>query len=387
MAMLFKIYKKEMIDSFRDKRTLLLTVLLPILMMSALTFFYESLISDGENETYTLAVEEGLSTGQETILGTMDNVELLRTENPEQAFIDGDVQAAIVFADNFEAEVQAGEAGNVELIGDTFSQKSSNLIFIVTSKLAEYEQIVVAERLQQANIDPSITQAVAMEQRETNAEDSNIQVLALLIPLILSIAIGVGAGPSAADIFAGEKEKKTMEALLMTPVNRSTLLMAKYLTISSVGVIIGIITLAVVAIEVAFFTEHLKAAISFGDNMVAIIGMGALVTLVYSFFVGALLMITSIVGKTVKEAQSYSTPIMMVIIFPAMMIGGLGVNEFTMNHFILPFVNIFAILTELLFGVVNYGHIFMTIGSNLVCIIIIFIISRILFSKDKWVMN
>ncbi|MCF3943572.1 ABC transporter permease [Oceanobacillus sp. APA_J-2(6-2)] len=387
MAMLFKIYKKEMIDSFRDKRTLLLTVLLPILMMSALTFFYESLISDGEDETYTLAVEEELSTGQETILGTMDNVELLRTENPEQAFIDGDVQAAIVFADNFDAEVQAGEAGNVELIGDTFSQKSSNLIYIVTSKLAEYEQIVVAERLQQANIDPSITQAVAMEQRETNAEDSNIQVLALLIPLILSIAIGVGAGPSAADIFAGEKEKKTMEALLMTPVNRSTLLMAKYLTISSVGVIIGVITLTVVAIEVAFFTEHLKAAISFGDNMVAIIGMGALVTLVYSFFVGALLMITSIVGKTVKEAQSYSTPIMMVIIFPAMMIGGLGVNEFTMNHFILPFVNIFAILTELLFGVVNYGHIFMTIGSNLVCIIIIFIISRILFSKDKWVMN
>lgn len=387
MAMLFKIYKKEMIDSFRDKRTLLLTVLLPILMMSALTFFYESLISDGEDETYTLAVEKDISAEQETILGTLDKVELLRAENPEQAFIDGEVQAAIVFADNFDAEVQAGEAGNVELIGDTFSQKSSNLIYLVSGKLAEYEQIVVAERLQQANIDPSITQAVAVEQRETNTEDSNIQVLALLIPLILSIAIGVGAGPSAADIFAGEKEKKTMEALLMTPVNRSTLLMAKYLTISSVGVIIGVITLAVVAIEVAFFTEHLKAAISFGDNMVTIIGMGALVTLVYSFFVGALLMITSIVGKTVKEAQSYSTPIMMVIIFPAMMIGGLGVSEFTMNHFILPFVNIFAILTELLFGVVNYGHIFMTIGSNLVCIIIIFIISRILFSKDKWVMN
>lgn len=387
MAMLFKIYKKEMIDSFRDKRTLLLTVLLPILMMSALTFFYESLISDGEDETYTLAVEEDISAEQETILGTLDKVELLRAENPEQAFIDGEVQAAIVFADNFDAEVQAGEAGNVELIGDTFSQKSSNLIYLVSGKLAEYEQIVVAERLQQANIDPSITQAVAVEQRETNTEDSNIQVLALLIPLILSIAIGVGAGPSAADIFAGEKEKKTMEALLMTPVNRSTLLMAKYLTISSVGVIIGIITLAVVAIEIAFFTEHLKAAISFGDNMVAIIGMGALVTLVYSFFVGALLMITSIVGKTVKEAQSYSTPIMMVLIFPMMMISGLGVNEFTMNHFILPFVNIFAILTELLFGVVNYGHIFMTIGSNLVCIIIIFIISRILFSKDKWVMN
>lgn len=385
--MLFKIYKKEMIDSFRDRRTLFLTVLLPILMMSALTFFYESLISAGENETYTLAVEEDISAGQETILGTVDNLELLRAENPEQALIDGDAQAAIVFADNFDAEVQAGEAGSVEIIGDTFSQKSSNLIYLVTSKLTEYEQIVVANRLQQANIDPAITQAVAMEQRETNTEDGNTGALAFLIPLILSIAIGVGAGPSAADIFAGEKEKKTMEALLMTPVNRTTLLLAKYLTISSVGVIIGIITLAVVAIEVAFFTEHLKAAISFDDNIVTTIGSVLLVTLTYSFFVGAILMITSIVGKTVKEAQSYSTPIMMVLIFPAMMVGGLGLNEFTMNHFIFPFVNIFAILTELLFGVVNYGHLLMTIGSNLVCIIIIFIVSRILFSKDKWVMN
>ncbi len=71
----------------------------------------------------------------------------------------------------------------------------------------------------------------------------------MLISFILAITIGVGAGPAAADLFAGEKERKTMEALLMTPVKRSTLLLSKWLTISSIAAITGITTLIVVALE------------------------------------------------------------------------------------------------------------------------------------------
>ena len=102
---------------------------------------------------------------------------------------------------------------------------------------------------------------------------------------------------------------------------------------------------------------------------------------------GVVLMITSIIGKTVKEAQSYASPILMLAVVPLIFITGLSVNEFTLNHFILPFVNIFAIITELIFGIVNWQHILIVIGSNLAVIVIIFIISRILFSKDKWVID
>lgn len=385
--MLFKTYKKEMMDAFRDRRTLLLTVLLPILMMTALTFFYEGMIGSGEEDTYTLAVEPSLSSEQELLLGALDNVKLKSTNDPEKVFDEGEAHAAIFFADDFEEQVTAGGTGAVELVGDTLSQNSANLMFLISSQLSEYERIVVTERLIEAEVDPAITQAVAVEQREANVEDSNIMALTLLIPLILSIAIGVGAGPTAADIFAGEKERKTMEALLMTPVKRTTILLAKYLTISSVGLVIGVVVLIVVAIQIAFFTEHLKASISFGDNTVAVILAILAVTAVFSFFVGAILMITSIIGKTVKEAQSYSTPIIMIIVFPAMMIGNLGINELSVSHFTLPFMNIFAILTELLFGMVNVQHILLTIATNLVYAFIIVLASNYLFHKDKWAMN
>jgi sodium transport system permease protein len=387
MAMLFKIYKKEIIDSFRDRRTLLLTVFLPILMMTALTFYYESMIAGDEGEILTLAVEETLTSEQETILTTLENVELLEVEDPEKAHLDGEAHAAVLFAADFHEQVQDGGVGHVEIIGDTLSQNSSNLIFQVSTLLSEYERIVAIERLQEANVDPSITEVVMAQQRETSSEDSNIMVLTILIPLILTIAIGVGAGPTAADLFAGEKERKTMESLLMTPVSRPTLLLAKFLTISSVGIIIGIITLAVVAVEIFFFTEHLKAAISFGDQTLQVFIAGILVVIVFSFFIGSFLMITSIIGKTIKEAQSYSTPVVMLTIFPLMMVMELGVNELTIQHFLLPIVNIVAIITELLFGIVNYEHVLAMLGSNTIYTIIVYLISHYLFLKDKWAID
>lgn len=387
MVMLFNIYIKEMIDSFRDKRTLLLTVFLPILMMTALTFFYESMIAGDEEETYTLAVEPTLSSEQEMLLNSIENVELVTAENLEDTLQNGDAQAGIVFESEFDEKVQSGEVGNIEIIGDTLSQNASHLIYLVSNQLAEYEKVVVTERLLNAEVDPMITQALAIQQTELSAEDSNIILLALLIPLVLSLAIGIGSSPSAADLFAGEKERKTMEALLMTPVNRSTLLLAKFLTVISVGTIIGVLTLAVVIIEVAFFTEHLKAAVNLGDQMIPVFAVGLLVIVVYSALMGSVLMLTSIIGKTVKEAQSYATPVLMITVAPIMFMAGLSVNEFTMNHFITPFLNIFPIITELIFGILDWQHILIVIGSNLAVIVVVFIISRVLFSKDKWVID
>lgn len=133
-------------------------------------------------------------------------------------------------------------------------------------------------------------------------EDPNINVIAILIPLILSIAIGVGAGPAASDLFAGEKERKTTEALLMTPVKRPTLLFAKWLTIATIGAVTGIITLIVVAIEIQLLTENLRKAVSFGENAGLVIGLAVLTSVIYAMFTASLLMLTSVIGKTVKES-------------------------------------------------------------------------------------
>ncbi len=385
--MLLDIYLKEMKDCFRDKRTLLLSVLLPIIMMTGLTFFYEKMISGGGEQSYTLAVDSSFSTEEESLFSDYENIELIKSDNPEETLQEGEAVAALELSPNFMNSIENGEEATVTIIGDSFSQNSSNLMNMVTTALGIYEKSVTAERLQTQGTNPSLIQPFSVNQKEMSNEDPNINLIAMLIPLILAIAIGAGAGPAASDLFAGEKERKTMEALLMTPVNRSTLLFSKWLTIASIGALTGIITLIVVALEIGLLTENLKKAISFGDHASIIIGLAVLISIIYAMFNASLLMITSIIGKTVKESQSYSTPIMMLAVFPTMIITGIGINELGFQHFAIPILNLFSLLKELLFGIVNYEHVLITITSNLICMIIIFIIGRLLFMKDKWVMN
>ncbi|MEH6943536.1 ABC transporter permease [Bacillus sp. JJ722] len=385
--MLLKIYLKELKDTFRDRRTLLLTVILPLLMMTGLTFFYEQLVSSGEEEKYTLAVDSSFSDEEKELFSIYDNIEFAKSSNPEKMFQEGDAQAALLLSSDFVNSVQAGKEAHVTIIGDSFSQKSSSLINMITTSLTSYEKTIVAERLQAQGTNPTLLEPFTVEQKEMSEEEASTNVIAMLIPLVLILSITIGASPAALDLFAGEKEKKTMEALLLTPVNRSTLLVAKWLTISTVGSLTGIISLMIVAVEISFFTENLKKAISFGNDVYLIITFAFIASVIYAMLVASMLMLTSIIGKTVKEAQSYSSPIMMLTMLPMMFISTLGVNEFSFYHFAIPVLNLFSLLKELVFGIINYEHIIVASASNLICMIMIFIVGRVLFMKDKWVMN
>ncbi|MED4018936.1 ABC transporter permease [Sutcliffiella cohnii] len=385
--MLRNIYLKEIKDSFRDRRTLLLTVLLPLVMMTGLTFFYESLMSDGDGDVYNLAVSEAISEEEKAILQGYENINIKLAQNPEEMVQEGEVHAALLFEEGFFEKINNGEEAGVTILGDSFSQKSSFLMSLVSSALTVFEKDVISTRLTTLGLDTQLVQPISVQYQEIAEDNTSANLLAMLIPLILALAIGVGAGPAASDLFAGEKERKTMEALLMTPVKRSTLLLAKWLTISTIGALTGIITLLVVSIEIYFFTENLKQSLSGHENLLLIMGIAIIISIVYAMLVASILMVTSIAAKTVKESQSYSSPIMMLTVFPLMIITGIGVNELAFHHFAIPILNLFSLLKELIVGVVNYEHIFITIGSNLICLAILFVVGRIMFLKDKWVMN
>ncbi|WP_050616436.1 ABC transporter permease [Bacillus testis] len=385
--MLLNIYLKEIKDCFRDRRTLLLSVLLPILIVSGMTLFYESLLSDGKEDTYTLAVNKAASTDELKKMIPGSQIKLIPSEHPERTVKDGKAQAALLLEDGFFSRLQDGQKAEASIVGDSFSQNGANLMTIVSNHLSSYEKKIVSERLQQQGMDPSILQPIQLQTKELSAEKPAINLIAMLIPMILALAIGVGSGPAASDLFAGEKERKTMEALLMTPVNRSTLLLAKWMTISTIGAITGFVTLAVVTAEIAFFTTNLKDSISFSSQTPFIILLALLLSIVYAIFLASLLVLTSIIAKTVKESQSYSTPIMILNVFPMMFLTSIGINELTASYFVTPFLNLFALLKELILGIVDYNHILLTFGSNILCLLVIFFIARIFFLKDKWVMN
>lgn len=385
--MLFNIYLKELKDCFRDRRTLLLTVVLPIVLMTCFVFVLEQVASHGKNEVYTVAVKQPFDEADRDIFANYKNLEFIEVNDPKSAVIDGRAIIGLEFSRSIKEVEKSNDTMEITIIGDVLSQNSEIVMSNIESALSDYEKTIISERLQQLQIDASIMEPFSIAYEETIEGDFSLAMIAYLIPLILAVAVGMGAGPSAADLFAGEKEHKTMEAILMTPVKRSTLLMAKWLTITTIASLTGIITLIVVVSEIVLFTTDLKAAISLGEATYIVLITAILTAVVYASVCASFLMLTSILAKTVKEAQTYSTPFLMLVILPAMYIMGLGINELEIVHFAIPIVNLFTIFKELLFGIVQFDHIAITFISNLTLTLIIFILCRILFMKDRWVMN
>ena len=159
------------------------------------------------------------------------------------------------------------------------------------------------------------------------------------------------------------------------------------MTITTIGLFIGSLTLLVVTVEIYFFTEELRSAIESINEVGMVMGISLGVVVIYSLLSASILMLTSIIAKTVKEAQSYVTPVMLLGMFPAMFMTMIGVNELNFIHFAIPIVNMFSIIKELFAGVIDYQHLFIFVLSNLIVAIVLFIISRMLFLKDKWVIS
>lgn len=387
--MIWDMYVKEMKDVFRDRRTLLMVVFLPLILLSGLVFFYESLMSDDKEDTYTVAIPNELSEEGQLFFSDMPNLDMEVFAQPKEVVDEGEASVAFLVEDGFFESLGEESMAGVTLYGDSTSQNASYVMNMIESKFAQVEQGIVSSRLENRNVDESILEAFTVERVEPSYNDENgdsLALISMLLPMVFSIAIASGSTSAAMDLFAGEKERKTMESLLMTPVDRNKILISKWLTISTIGAMTGILAVVLIVIETVFFTEKMKEAFSINEGMTIVIITTLAITVLFALFIAALLMLISIIAKSIKEAQSYSTPVSLLTIAPMFFITSMGVKEFTFMDFIVPFMNLYAILKQLLYGIINITNIALTLGSTAIYILILFAIARVLFMKDKWVL-
>lgn len=383
---MLNIFKKELKDTFRDQRTLLLTVFLPLVLMSALVFFYEKMMAPDEDILLHVVTEKEQLEFVKGLLDGKENLELRAVDDVEATIQEGEAVAGLVLTGDFEQQIAAGNAPTVQILGDEYSENSFIAISAIEMALTQYGQTIVSERLGEQNIEISILTPFTVNKVQVIEGDHSVQMMSFLIPMMLVIAVGVGISSSAADFIAGEKERRTMEALLMTPVNRSSFLLGKWLTLVILATVTGILTLGIVFIEIYFFTEQLKSGLKVEGNVWLIGTVALLIIISFAALMASALLLTSIFGETVKEAQSYGTPIIMVGILPALFITSVGLNELTSTHFLVPILNVFATFKELFVGIIDIEHVFLTLGVNIALALVILAVGRILFAKDKWVL-
>jgi sodium transport system permease protein len=390
------IFLKELRDSLRDRRTLISTIVIPtvampILFLGAITVARKI---EQKNRAQASAVMVLGVAADSPVIARLQDVKDDAGKNPlfrvvpasegyQQQISDKRIRAAVELPANFDAALKAGEPFSVSIYnyqGEQASMLASRRLEDFFAKLREQ---TIEARLNERNLPASLVKPFTM-QRKNVAPPEKVggNIFGGLIPYMLIILCFTGAMYPAIDLTAGEKERGTMETLLCSPVHRINIVLGKFLmvvTASVATIIFSLISMAAsAAIAIAYFGASPKAqaaakaaaetaatkAPGFMPTVdpTGLIGVFAMVAPVAVLF-AALLLTISLFAKSYKEAQSYVSPLIIVVLMPAML-GMLPGIELSTKTALIPILNISLACKEMLSGVWNWSYLGLIFGST-----------------------
>lgn len=378
------IFLKEMKDVLRDKRSITLLILFPIVMMAALTFFYDKLLTTNRDQSFVIAIDKGTDSEFVTKLESyLPDVKIETYEDVQQAVEDKKTQIGIKIAADWKELLEQQKSIPVNVYFDPGSQESSGAWGLLQSVFSAWQNETVQLRLADQNIDSSVLEVFQVETKTTKDENDAIAsfMLALLLPLLIPIAVANGSYPSATELFAGEKEKKTIEALLITPVKPIKILLAKWVTISLLGIFTGILCVGLLS-GLMNFTSELKKGMSAIQDPVLFISMSVGLIVLYAIFIAELEMILSMLANSVKEAGYYITPVMGIIMVPMLFMFFAG-ESLNLPLYAIPVMNLFLFVRDSFNGQLSVEAFMLAVGGYIVLIGILFPIANKLFHNRR----
>jgi sodium transport system permease protein len=208
--------------------------------------------------------------------------------------------------------------------------------------------------------------------------------MAMMLPYMLMILTVTGGMYPALDITAGEKERNTLETLLVAPVARWQIAVGKFLTVLTAGFVTMLLSVASMTISMRWGMAGMS-----GEGQQSMFSMSAgtlgwilLLMIPMATLFSALLVVISISARSYKEAQSYVTPLLMIVIMPAMISFVPGI-ELNLPLTFVPVVNLCLALKEVLLGIAKPVQILAVFGTTaLYAAFMLFVATRI-FDRES----
>jgi len=207
--------------------------------------------------------------------------------------------------------------------------------------------------------------------------------LAAIIPYFIIILCISGAMHPAMDLTAGEKERGTLETILVSAVSRRELVAGKFLLVLTTSLVTAALSLASYFGTIRFagtYTRELTRGYEFTIGAKAMAALFVLVLPMAILFSAALVAISTF-AKSYKEAQSYLGPLMFMVILPAIvsMLPGVELNA---KLALVPILNIALVIREVLTGSYPWGSMAFVFASTCVYAAIALAAAVHMFSRE-----
>ena len=388
---IFVVYRKELRDSLRDRRTLMSMIIIPTLVMPALVFgvgaIMSKVIKKAKDETISIVLLGGAdSPGITAGLQADKRFKILPASTDfKQAISDKKVRLALEIPEGFEASLKAGSPKVVKIYHYEGELKSSIGVGAVERYFRDLREKTVETRLADRQLPADLVKPFEVK-KENVAPPEKVggNLVGGFIPYIIIILCFTGAMYPAMDLTAGEKERGTMETLLCSPVSRVNIVLGKFLMVLTASLATMGLSLVSMGVSVllggsVFAGGSKTVAVQAGSAAKAaadpaafmplidptgLIGVFAMIAPVAVLF-AALLLAVSLFAKSYKEAQSYVSPGIIIVIMPAI-VGMLPGIELSAKTALIPILNLSLVCKEMLSGVWNWHYIALIFGSSCV---------------------
>lgn len=309
------VFAKEVADALRDRRTLLRLLVPAVLMGPLLLLALSGLIASLEARAEK---REVLVVGMEHA-PTLRNFLERQTYAIQQAPADYEarlrattlLEPVLVIGEDFERELLAGERPTVAVVSDSANQRAGAGVPTLLRLLQGFNRERATLSLALRGVSTDLLQAVDVDERDLASTQARAARMTGIIPMFIIMAVLYGALTAALDSTAGERERGSLEPLLMNPVSHVALVLGKWGAVALLGMAVALLSnLSFVPAQWLIKSDSLQAMFQFGWFEVVTF---LLLQLPLACGLGAVLMALAIRSKTVKEAQAGSALVVTLV--------------------------------------------------------------------------
>ncbi len=368
---IFTVYRKELKDMLRDRRALLSMIIIPTFVMPLLTFGVGKVAL-----RVTAKVREEIPTV--VILGGEDSpgvvAELKQSprlrvgvapDDWKQQIADKKIRAAVRLPAGFEAGLRTGLAPPVVFYHYEGELRSQRGLQELEDFFRALRERTVVARLGDHGLPATLAQPFEFHgENVAPPEKVGGNLAGGFIPYVILLLCFTGAMYPALDLTAGEKERGTMETLLCSPVARGDIVLGKFLMVLTGSLAAMILSATSMGLSLAIGRALAPGLVSTLPRFspVGILGVIGL-TLPVAVLFSAVLFTVALFAKSFKEAQSYVSPLMIIVVLPAVigMLPGIDLNA---RLALVPVLNISLACREMLSGVWHWPWLALIFGST-----------------------
>lgn len=374
------LYRKEMLGILRDKKMMLVMILVPVLLYPLLflagIYLSSTILSHQDAKTYLVSFAD-VDTSYEKALTTLfEDPDRKTTDSsfrivPTSDLKNGDWKSALNDKEIDLCITQSEKDGKTLFVLHYLSSvsNSSNALDRVKTVMDSFSRSIQENNVRAGGLDVQKTlYSIDTEEQDLSSHEESVgSMIGSFLPFLMIVSILMGASYPAIDTTAGEKERGTLETLLTLPVNNLQLILSKFLVVSTVASFCALLNFLSLGMIGVFLYQNMQSQAHFSIHMGSFVPamLITLVTiLIFSMLLSALCLCICIFAKSFKEAQNYTSPLLIVV----MLIGYVGMipgSELTRTYALIPVANVVLMIKSVFSMQFYWNQMILVLVSNI----------------------